>query len=117
MDFGSLVMTKTNPKWELLSPELRSICKAYGKVKVGTKKVIKIEPGIDVDGRFVPRRIVRGKVVEALRGASGWMSIDEVIRTIGFGSMNDQNWFDDLLKGLKRDGLIEERGRRFRLQR
>ena len=117
MDFGSLVMTKTNPKRELLSTKLRSICKAYGKVKVGTKKVIKTEPGIDVDGRFIPRRIIRGKVVEVLRSADGWMSIDEVARMIGFGSMNDQQWFDDVLKGLKRDGLIEIRALKIRLAR
>ena len=117
MDFGSLVMTKTNPKWELLSPELGSICKAYGKGKVRTKKVIKTEPGIDVDGRFIPRRIIRGKVVEALRDARGWMSIDEVIRKIGFESVNDQVWIDELLRGLKRDGLVEMRGSTIRLHR
>lgn len=117
MDFGSLVMTKTNPKWDQLSPELRSICKAYGKVKVRIKKVNKSEPGIDIDGRFIPRRIIRGKVVEALRGADSWMMIDEIFRMIGLGSMNDQLWFDDLLKGLKRDGLIEIRGSKIRLHR
>jgi hypothetical protein len=117
MDFGSLMMTKTNPKWELLSPELRSICKAFGKAKVRTKKVIKSEPGIDIDGRFVPRRIIRGKVVEALRGADGWFTIDEVVRRIGFESVNDQLWFDELLKGLKRDGFIEIRASKIRLAR
>lgn len=115
MDFGSLVMTKTNPKWEKMSPELRSICKAYGKVKARTKKLNKTEPGIDVDGRFIPRRIIRGKVVEVLRSADGWMSIDEILGRIGFGSVNDQIWFDDLLKGLKRDGLIDMRASKIRL--
>ncbi|MDD5055995.1 MAG: hypothetical protein PHZ00_07070 [Candidatus Peribacteraceae bacterium] len=117
MDYGSLVMTKANPKWELLSSELRSICKAYGKVKAGTKKVNKSEPGIDLDGRFIPRRIIRGKVVEALRGADGWIAIDEVVRKIGFESVNDQQWFDELLKGLRRDGLIEIRASKIRLAR
>jgi A/G-specific adenine glycosylase len=116
MDFGSLVMTKSLPEWELFSPKLRSICTAYGKQIMRTKKVNKIEPGIDIDGRFVPRRILRGSVIEVLRHSKGWVTIDRVLEKMALSELSNGEWFDALLSGLARDGLIERSGSKMRLK-
>ncbi len=127
MDFGSLVCTKNNPKWELLSPELRSVCRSYGKHIVRTKKVnSKQEPGREMAGRFIPNRIFRGRIVEQLRDHPKGLSPEEIGRRIAVdwlvlsetnGTMGDhKKWLAGLIEGLKRDGMIEQRGATYRLQ-
>ncbi|MSR68103.1 hypothetical protein EXS65_04780, partial [Candidatus Peribacteria bacterium] len=71
MDFGSLVCTKNNPKWNLMPFKMRPIFKAYGKTPVAdfSKKSLqgkKREPGREVAGKFIPNRIFRGRVIDAL---------------------------------------------------
>jgi A/G-specific adenine glycosylase len=119
MDFGSLVMTKNRPKWELLSPDLRSICKAYGKEIKRTKKLNKTEPGREIAGRHVPRRITRGKVIDVLREHRTGLTIEDIGPHVAIDwSMGDHRaWLLDILQSLERDGLIERSGKRFRLRR
>lgn len=114
MDFGSLVCTKHNPKWDQLSPGMRSVCKAYGKTIDRTKKVTKKEPGRLMAGKFVPNRIFRGKVIEALRDAEKGLRLEEIgKRAIADWTMGDhRTWLDGLLQKLTDDRLLEvQRGK------
>lgn len=119
MDFGSMVCTKNNPKWELMSKRLQSVCLAYGKDIVRTKKVNKKEPGRMMAGRFVPNRIFRGKIVEALRDAPHGLTLEAVGRTaIADWTMDDHTeWLSGLLLKLVQDGLLEKSGKKYRLKR
>ncbi len=118
MDFGSIVCTKNSPKWELMSTQLQSVCMAYGKDITRTKKVNKKEPGRMMAGRFVPNRIFRGKIVEALRDAPGGLTREAVGRSaIADWSMGDHmDWLDGLLLKLSQDGLLEKKGKKYRLK-
>ncbi len=128
MDFGSLVCTKNNPKWELFPLGMRSICKAYRKVKVRTKKVNKkLEIGREVAGKHIPNRIFRGRIIEALRDAPRGLSLHQIGSQVTIdwpealseveGTMDDhREWLMGLLVALKRDGLIERRGVRWKLK-
>lgn len=118
MDFGSLVCTKNAPKWELLSPGMKSICKAYGKEITRTKKVINKEPGREVAGKHIPNRIFRGRVIEALRDDPKGLTHDAIGRIITpdwtMGDYGD--WLDGILKKLQSDGLIEQKKEKWRLR-
>lgn len=118
MDFGSLVCTKNNPKWDLMSKQLQSVCMAYGKEIKRTKKVNKKEPGRMMAGRFVPHRIFRGKIVEALRDAPTGLTRDAVGHVaIADWSMDDHAaWLEGLLEKLTHDGLLEKKGKKYRLK-
>ncbi len=118
MDFGSLVCTKNNPKWHLMSKKMQSACMAYGKEIIRTKKVNKKEPGRMMAGKYVPNRIFRGRIIEALRDARTVMTIEELgAHAITDWPVEDQReWFSGLLKGLEKDGLIEGRRGRWALR-
>lgn len=118
MDFGSLVCTKNNPKWELMSSGLQSVCMAYGKDIIRTKKVNKKEPGRMMAGRYVPNRIFRGKVVEALRDVAPGLTLDGIGKAaIADWSMDDHTeWLTALIAKLVTDGLLEKNGKKYRLK-
>ncbi len=120
MDFGSLVCTKNDPKWQLMPVKMRPIFKAYGKqikrtpvpdpskgLVQGTAK--KREPGREVAGKFVPNRIFRGRVIDALREEERGLTLPEIGREIALDwSMgNHTEWLKGLLEKLKKDELIE----------
>jgi len=118
MDFGSMVCTKNNPKWELMSSELKSVCMAYGKEIVRTKKVNKKEPGRMMAGKFVPNRIFRGKIVEVLRDAKKPLMPAEIgALAIADWSMESQKtWLAGVLEKLVNDGLLDERCGKYALK-
>jgi len=116
MDFGSLVCTKNNPKWELFSPGMQSACKAYGKEIKRTKKVNKKEPGSLILGRFIPERLTRGKIIEFLRShpdGARVSAIGEAIRNDWEKSKDA--WLRDILSRLCRDELVQRRSKIYRL--
>ena len=117
MDFGALVCTKSQPKWERFNADLRMSCKAYGKQILRTKKVNKKEPGREIAGRFVPDRLIRGKIVEALRdhGAGLSHALLGPIVAIDWQPREHRPWIASILDALVRDGLIVRRGERYRL--
>ncbi len=120
MDFGSIICTKRNPKWDLCPLTARGLMKAAYKVKVdvaATKKKKKEEPGRLVGSVFVPNRIFRGKVVEALRDAGKGMTLDTIGRTacIDWEETLHRAWLQSLLQKLKRDGLVRSRSTRWML--
>ncbi|MFA5800161.1 MAG: hypothetical protein WC840_04345 [Candidatus Peribacteraceae bacterium] len=117
MDFGSLVCTKTNPKWELYPPKLKSITKAYGKAINRTKKLNNAEPGRMIEGRFVPNRIIRGRIVDHLRDQKEGGSLPSIGKIVAsdWNRAVHEAWLRNILGKLKRDRLVVRRGRRLLL--
>jgi len=124
MDFGSLVCTKYTPQWHLLSPDLQSVCRAYGKqikrttvpdpstgsVRGTAKKMNKKEPGRIMAGRYIPNRIFRGRIIEELRDVQRGLSAEDIGSRIATDwSFEDHKpWLSGLIDGLKRDNLVRE---------
>jgi adenine-specific DNA glycosylase len=73
MDFGSLVQTKRNPRWDICPLTRERIMKTTKKNFPVTLRRAQgdsqKEPGRLVGSVFVPNRIFRGRIVEALRDA------------------------------------------------
>ena len=68
-------------------------------------------------GRFVPNRIFRGKIVEALRDAKKGLTLQELgTEAIADWTMGDyQEWMRGLIEGLKRDKIIQEKKKKYLL--
>ncbi len=127
MDFGSLVCTKNNPKWQLMPVGMRPIFKAYGKIPVAdfSKKSLqgkKREPGREVAGKFIPNRIFRGRIIDALREEKRGLTLPEIGKRItldwpagqssrrseGWSFADYREWLTGLLEKLTKDDLIEQ---------
>ncbi len=116
MDFGSMVCTKNNPAWHLLSPSLRSICVSYGWQSSQIKRPkAKAEPGRMIAGKFVPRRILRGRIISALREHPQGLSVADigVHMTVDRDVSSDHPWIEDILLQLERDHLITQKKNRW----
>ena len=119
MDFGSLVCTKRNPKWELCPLTKAGLMKAA--YHVSTKKQEtrnkRQEPGRMIGARFVPNRIIRGRIVEELRDARNGLSAQEIGRRvcIDWSPREHAVWLRSIIEGLKRDLLVKNSGLRIAL--
>lgn len=112
MDFGSLVCTKRNPKCATC-PE-QKICSSAFKIGSGNKRttnLINKEPGRMLGGRFIPNRIFRGRIVEALRDHHSGLSFERIGAEICVDwNMDDhKEWLKGLLAGLVRDSMIQKK--------
>lgn len=116
MDFGSLVCTKNNPKWDLCPLTAQGVMKAAYKVP-RTKKPPNKEPGRLVGSVFVPNRIFRGRIVEQLRDERRGLSAGELGPRIAvdWNAAEHREWLNGLLRKLRADGLIASRGGKFTL--
>lgn len=116
MDYGSLVCTKRNPKWDICPLTKAGLMKAAYKVKLGVRKA-KREPGRMVGSRFIPNRIFRGRVIEALRDASSGLPLVTIGRTItlDWDSQQHRKWLSSIMDQLCRDRLIVARKGKWRL--
>ncbi len=117
MDFGSLVCTKSDPKWHLMPLKMRSMFKAYGKSIPVAKKVLSKEQGREVAGRFIPNRIFRGRIVDVLRSEEKGLTLDQIGShiTIDWSLGDHREWLGALLQKLVKDQQIEQRGQRWQL--
>ncbi len=122
MDFGSLVQTKRNPKWEVCPLTAKGIMKttkkSYERSAMSdqrTGKILKKEPGREIAGRHVPNRIIRGRVVEALRDAPKGMTLGQLGRVacIDWDEDEHREWMRALLQKLVRDSMIKEEKKKF----
>ncbi|MBI3332446.1 hypothetical protein HYZ99_05865 [Candidatus Peregrinibacteria bacterium] len=132
MDFGSLVQTKSCPKWEICpltqkgimvtnrnsfekaqSSRLRQGCGGQAKLKTQSSR----EPGRLVGSTFIPNRIFRGKIVEELRDAKRGVAFTDLGKRIciDWDTKEHRAWLRDILKKLQRDEMIEERAGRYLL--
>ncbi len=120
MDFGSIICTKRNPKWDLCPLSKLGLMKAAYKVKVDPlvrKKKEAKEPGRLVGSVFVPNRIFRGKIIETLRDHDAGLSLETIGKyvCIDWEQENLKDWLKSLITKLVQDKMIEEKGRKFSL--
>lgn len=126
MDFGSLVQTKRNPKWDICPLTQKGIMKTTAaswrrnqgpesKNQGGIEVVKKQEPGREIAGKHIPNRIIRGRVVEALRDAPKGMTLGELGRhvCIDWSEEEHKEWMSQLLQKLIRDSMIQEKKKKF----
>ncbi len=122
MDFGSIVCTKRSPKWSIcpltakgimLTTEKNFISPIRAKQKLSESK----EPGRIISGRFVPNRIIRGKIVDALREHPDGLKPELIGRTVAPDWAKEHRpWLNNLIKKLIQDQMLEERGGVVRLR-
>lgn len=110
MDFGALICTKRSPYCHLCP--FQEICSAQSRIH-GTlqqyyrEKLKPLEPGNEEEGKYIPNRIFRGRIIEYLR------KIKQVnISTIGpiikkDFSENDLPWLLEIIEKLEADKLIQ----------
>src|SRR3989344_5480798 len=94
MDFGSLVCTKRNPKWEMCPLTKQGICRAAVETRRGRVSgkdqetcqrhvsTARREPGRFVGTTYIPNRIFRGKIVEELRDVRKGLPLAELGRRV-----------------------------------
>jgi A/G-specific adenine glycosylase len=119
MDFGALVQTKKDPKWDECPLTARGLMKATPKNSPKSAvRTPKSEPGRQIAGRFVPNRIVRGRIVEALRYAPSGLTLDALGGRVAadWSAVRHRAWLRGILASLERDALITRRARRFALR-
>ncbi len=120
MDFGSLVQTKRNPKWDLCPLTKKGICRAAkrfervmlsGAKRRRSTKHMKREPGRFVGTTYIPNRIFRGKIVEELRDAKSGLKLSEIGRRVclDWKPVEHSSWLKALLQKLESDALISRR--------
>ena len=116
MDFGSAICLRNNPKCgECVMAGCR-FAPLYEekKEKVMFVKEKRVEPGRVEEGKHIPNRIFRGRIVEFVRKNAGVMLIDELGRTVKEDySVKDREWLLGLCEKLSKDKLIvfEKRGK------
>jgi adenine-specific DNA glycosylase len=116
MDFGSLVQTKRNPRWDVCPLTAKKIMRATPKnfPKTFTSKSSK-EPGRSVGGKHIPNRIFRGRIVESLRDAKAGLTTEQIGANISvdWNPTEHREWLQSLLKKLTVDRLIDKRKRKY----
>ncbi|UPA23007.1 hypothetical protein K8942_02225 [Candidatus Peribacteria bacterium] len=118
MDFGSLVQTKSNPKWDICPLTEKNLMKATPKNfpesrKLKAKSSSK-EPGRMMGATYIPNRIFRGRIVDALREHHQGLDFDLIGQEICTDWTDEHHlWLEQLLLKLKADGLIAVRKDRY----
>ena len=119
MDFGSLVCTKRSPKWDVCPLTKAGIMKAAYKVQMTNDKsqITKKEPGRLVGSKYIPNRIFRGRVVDALRDEAAGLTSEEIGKRIciDWDPKEHTQWLEALIEKLKKDHLLQSRGKRLML--
>lgn len=113
MDFGSLVCTKANPKWDICPLTDRGLMKAaYKVVPLAKDRARKTEPGRMEGAKFVPNRIFRGRIVEALRNAKRGMTLDELGKEISNDWNSDEHaeWLRSIVEKLVTEEMLRRKG-------
>ncbi len=121
MDFGSLIQTKNNPKWDICPLTAKGIMKTTSKnfFRHTTFDIrhTRPEPGRMEGSKYVPNRIFRGRIVDQLREESTGLTLEK----IGSNICNDwgrthQQWLKKILEKLERDEIIAKKGAVFLLK-
>lgn len=116
MDFGSLVQTKRNPKWDICPMTKAGIMKTTRRnLPKSESRIPKSEPGRVIAGRFVPNRIIRGRIVQELRESPRGCTLQELGSRvcIDWNPHEHTAWMDGLLSALTRDMLLRKRALRY----
>lgn len=119
MDYGSLVCTKRNPKWEKCPLTTRGIMKAAYKVPTtcNLQPATSLEPGRFVGSRYIPNRIFRGRVVDELRDEPAGLPLQEIGRRIclDWNPAEHRIWLKSIVLKLARDKLLMRHGKHYLL--
>lgn len=124
MDFGSLVHTKSNPKWEMCPLTARKIMKTTRKmfeavIKEGKgQSKAKKEPGRIIGGRFTPNRIVRGRIIEVLRDHPNGLSSDVIGShvAIDWNPEEHREWLQSIMEKLTSEMLLQKGKNKYQLK-
>lgn len=114
MDYGSLVQTKTSPKWNQCILTERGLMKATPAnwkppVRGAAKEKLKQEPGRYVGSTYIPNRIFRGKIVEVLRDAEEGLTSEEIGSRICIDwEQKHRQWLDQLIQKLVQEKMLAE---------
>lgn len=125
MDYGSLVQTKNNPKWDrcpltvqriMKTTPLRLASETSKRANVHTSK--HPEPGRLVGSAFIPNRIFRGKVVEELRDADNGLSLRDLGQRvcIDWSPAAHEDWLKEIVERLCKDEFLTRQGSRYLLR-
>ncbi len=124
MDFGSLVQTKSSPKWEICPLTEKGIMKVTPKdFEEASKKArdsqlaarsLNKEPGRMMGAKYIPNRIFRGRIIDALREHPQGLSFDDIGRDICMDFADEHHeWLKGLLVKLEADSLLQRSGTRY----
>lgn len=119
MDYGSLVQTKNNPKWDICVLTdahimLTTPTNWVPPVRGAAKEKLKKEPGRMLGSTYIPNRIFRGRIVEALREYPAGLSFDQIGAEICTDWADEhREWLKGLLAKLETDGMLREEQERF----
>lgn len=111
MDFGSLVCTKRNPKWDICPLTKKGIMKAAFKTpRPSLNSTPTKEPGRFVGSTYIPNRIFRGRIVEELRDEPSGLQMHEIGSRIciDWSPAEHQVWLQGLVEKLTRDSLVRQ---------
>ena len=127
MDFGSLVQTKRNPRFDICpltekrimrttrnSFESSVLSSQYKVSRLKTHNSQLREPGRYVGSTFTPNRIFRGRVIDALRDAPKGLTLHDIGKNIAIDWDPDehQEWLRAILLQLSREAMLgEKRGK------
>lgn len=115
MDFGSLVQTKTNPKWDICPLTEKGLMKMTPKdyktlTLTSSLTLPRKEPGRMMGSKYIPNRIFRGRIVDALREHHAGLDFERIGCEICLDWGEEHRpWLQELLLKLKADGLIAVR--------
>ncbi len=103
MDFASLICTKRNP--QCLQCPFKSQCLAFPDPNDYVRPKKK-EPGRSEQGKHIPRRIYRGRIVEILRSKKADTNIIGNKIKKDWDGQKDKRWLTDILLQLQKEGMI-----------
>ncbi len=114
MDFGSLVCMRKEPLCSLCP--LHQSCRFFPLYEVGKKEVLQVrekkkEQGVNENGKFIPNRIFRGRIVEWVRkNERKKVRIEELGLAVkkDYTSV-DEEWLLKLCMKLEKEGLFKMR--------
>jgi len=114
MDFASNICTKRQAK--CLRCPLSKICASYPDPD-DYIRVKKVEIGREECGKHIPRRIYRGRIIEALRKKKG--ITDDIGREIkkDWGESGDVEWLGEILAILAKEQMIEKKNNHWILKK
>ncbi|HAI98733.1 TPA: A/G-specific adenine glycosylase [Candidatus Peribacteria bacterium] len=129
MDFGSLVQTKSNPRWHLCPLTRLGLMKATPKawerrrssfdgLRMTPSERRRSEPGREIAGKFVPNRIIRGRIIDELRDEEAGLRFDELGRRvcIDWSPRQHRAWLKAIVDKLAREQMLQQIESRYSLQ-
>lgn len=106
MDVGAMICTARAPR--CVGCPVAGECASAGRIRPAPRQPSTVEPSV----RGIPRRIIRGRVVEALRSGKTGLTLRELgPRVIQDFARKDVGGLARILGGLRRDGLIRLDGK------